>query len=240
MRTATARFPDSDWAIVLLAKEPKRTLSACALSWLCTAYWQPLCAVLQRRGYSPEDAQDLTQAFLTSVLEKHSLRRIVPEGGRFRAYIGTALLNFAANEYHRSVAQKRGGVQAQRDWAIADEMSVAPADWTTPEALFDRRWAATLLYRVLSRLAAEYERRGKGDLFRQLQRAFGGRRTGVSHHDVGAALQMTESAVRVAVYRLRRRYRELLREEVARTVSDPADVDDEIRYLMKIVSQNHA
>lgn len=234
-----SKFPTTDWSVVLRAKAPSTRTADNALATLCEHYWYPLYASLRQRGYRSEDAKDLTQGFLASVVEKNRQRRILPEQGRLRSFLLTALLNFAAKEHRRAHSQKRGGWSTQVTAQLDDaepRYERELAHHATPERLFDRRWAVTLLNRVLGRLEREYARAGKAELYRCLQDALEGDEGFLSHAKTAAALRMTEGAVRVAVHRLRRRYRDLLREEIGLTVSDPIAIDDEIRYLLTVVT----
>jgi RNA polymerase sigma-70 factor (ECF subfamily) len=239
MGTLADKFPTTDWSVV------HRTAAQCtqdadgAIAVLCEHYWYPLYACLRRRGYGSEDAEDLTQAFLASVVEKNRQRRIFPEQGRFRAFLLTALLNFAAKQNRRARAQKRGGRLTRVIDAFDDAESRYArelAAGSTPERVFDRSWAVTLLNRVLHRLEHEYASAGKAALFRHLQQALVGDPDRRSHVAAAAALTMSEAAVRVAGHRLRRRYRDLLRDEIGRTVFTPGAIDDEIRYLLAVVT----
>lgn len=239
MGTLGGKFPITDWSVVLRSKAQSTRTAEDALATLCENYWQPLYASLRQRGYPSADAEDLTQAFLASVVEKNRRRRILPERGRFRAFLMTALVNFAANEHHRAHAQKRGGSLTRIGGGLDDAEYLCagePAHHDTPERLFDRRWAVTLLKRVLGRLEQEYATSGKVELFRRLQTALAGDEGLRPHAETAAALRMSEGAVRVAAHRLRRRYRDLLRDEIGLTVSDPTAIDDEIRYLLTVVA----
>lgn len=238
MTTACGVFPSTDWSVVRRASSPWPCVADHALATLCETYWRPLYAVLRHRGYDSEDAKDLTQAFIASVVEKNRGGAVLPAHGRLRAFLRTAVLNFAANECHRAAARKRGGGwqrvaadTADQEWLAAAE----PADRETPERLFDRRWATTLLNRVLQRLALEYAVSGRADLFARLEPSLVGDGDRAAYVDAATACQMSDAAVRMAAMRLRRRYRRLLREEIAQTVTDPSSVDDEIRHLLAVV-----
>ena len=239
MGTVAVTFPSTDWSIVRRATAQSTRTADGAIATLCERYWYPLYACLRHRGYDSADAEDLTQAFLASVVERNRRRRILPEQGRFRAFIRTALMNFAANQDRRGRAQKRGGGLRH----VSDAFDPAeprhacePVDRSTPERVFDRSWAVALLNRVLVRLEEDYASAGKAEIFQQLQQALVGDPDRRSHADTAAALAMSEAAVRVAVHRMRRRYRNLLRDEVGRTVSEPTAIDDEIRYLFAVVA----
>ncbi len=205
-----------------------------ALATLCEAYWYPLYACLRRRGVSTDDAQDLTQGFLARVIEKGALARADPARGRFRSFLLKSLTYYAANERDRVVARKRGGPLPDLDGAEA-RYQLEPHSDLTPERLFERRWALTLLSRVLARLRLEFGAAGKEPTFDALKRWLTGDGGGASYRETAAGLGLSEPAVRVAVHRMRRRYQALLREEVGRTVATPRDVDGEIEYLRRAI-----
>jgi DNA-directed RNA polymerase specialized sigma24 family protein len=206
-----------------------------ALEELCHTYWYPLYAYVRRRGCSREDAEDLTQAFFARFLEKNYLEGLTSEKGRFRAFLLAALKHFLANEWDRAKRQKRGGGVANLslDWQSADtRFGVEPADNLSPDKLYDRTWALTLLERVIMQLRDENGAEGKARSFEQLKPFLMSGKGAIPCAQAAAALDMTESAVRVAVHRLRRRYRELLRKEIAQTLSHPEQVDEEMRALL--------
>ena len=207
-----------------------------ALESLCTAYWFPLYAFERRRGAGPEEAQDLVQGFFAELLEKDYLRQADRERGRFRTFLITAFRHFASKEREKARAEKRGGGRTPLPLDFADGESRylrEPADDRTPERIFERRWALTLLDEALGRLRGEHRAAGREDLFEALQGTLGGGTAEASSYaEVGARLGMSEGAVKVAVHRLRRRYREILRASIAETVADPSEVDDEIRHLL--------
>jgi len=206
-----------------------------ALEELCRTYWYPLYAYVRRQGYLREDAQDLTQAFFARFLEKNYLEGLRSEKGRFRAFLLAALKHFLANEWDRARRQKRGGGVANLslDWQSADtRFGVEPADNLSPDKLYDRTWALTLLERVIVRLRDESAAEGKARSFEQLKPFLMSGKGAIPCAEAALALEMTESAVRVAVHRLRRRYRELLRQEIAQTLSHPEQVEEEMRALL--------
>ncbi|MHC4550997.1 MAG: RNA polymerase sigma factor [Planctomycetota bacterium] len=210
-----------------------RTRARQALEELCRAYWYPLYAFVRYRGYSSHDAQDLTQSFFVRILETGGFATADPERGRFRSYLLGAMKHFLANEWHRARALKRGGGVTFLDLDALDpeaRYARAPARSTDPEAGFDREWAQESIARALEKLRAESEARGRGERFEALKGSLMGEEPARS--ETAARLGMTEGAVKVAVHRLRKRYRELLRAEIAETVSDPSDVDDEMRHLV--------
>jgi RNA polymerase sigma-70 factor (ECF subfamily) len=211
-----------------------------ALARLCELYWYPLYAYLRGQGYSADQAQDLTQAFFARVLERHTLRHADPARGRFRWFLLTSLKNFVANEHHRAHALKRGGsaVVLSLEFETAEDRfqhEIPGSD--TPEKVFDRLWAITLLDRVMARLHAELTRAGRERQFEQLKRYLTGEVPAPNYAQAGIALGISEGAVKVAVHRLRRQFRDLLRDEIAQTVSAPEEIDDEIRHLWTAVAR---
>jgi RNA polymerase sigma-70 factor (ECF subfamily) len=221
--------------VVLRAAKPDSSPQAReALASLCEAYWYPLYAYVRRLGHSPHDAQDLTQEFFGRLLQKHYLAGIHREGGRFRSFLLAALKGFLANEWDRAHAQKRGGGLS---WVSIDAAAAEtrfarePADELTPERIFERQWAQALLSQVLTRLRAEYVAAGKQKLFEQISASLSQPRGAVPYAEIAGGLGMTEAAVKMAVQRLRGRYRELLRAEIAETVADAGEIEAEIRHL---------
>jgi DNA-directed RNA polymerase specialized sigma24 family protein len=203
---------------------------------LCRAYWFPIYAFIRRRGVHPEIALDLTQTYFMRLLEKNLCVLANPEKGRFRAFLKTDCTYFLADERDRKQARKRGGGRTMipiEALDAEDRYLGEPADELTPERLFDRTWALTSLDQVLARLAAEYADSGRAELFERLQGVLTGGRRSVSYATLAAQLGTTEGAIQAAVLRLRRRYRTILREQIAATLDDPTDaqVDDEIRDL---------
>jgi RNA polymerase sigma-70 factor (ECF subfamily) len=223
-------FATTRWSLIAAAR-PGAPDAREALAALCQVYWGPLYAYVRRRGHSHEQAQDLTQDFFADLLARDSLESVDPARGRFRSFLLAACRHFLSNQHDREQALKRGGGRQglSLDFADAERRYAAePAHGQKPERLFERRWALALLDQVLGRLREEYAGAGKGELFERLNGSIVG--AGDAHAQAAAELGMSEGAVRVAVHRLRGRYRELLREEIARTVDD-ADVDDEVRAL---------
>jgi RNA polymerase sigma-70 factor (ECF subfamily) len=233
------RFATTHWSLVLAARERDSPEASEALATLCRVYWYPLYAHICRQGYSAHQAQDLTQEFFARLLERDDLRSVDQRRGKFRHYLLACLGHFLANEADRARAQKRGGGRTilSLDFTAAEQRyQHEPAHALTPEKLFERRWALTVLEQVLARLREEYTRLGQTTLFAELKIFLTGEHTTPSHQEVAAWLGMTAGAVKVAVHRLRVRYREMLREEIARTVSDPAEIDEEIRALFRAFS----
>jgi RNA polymerase sigma factor (sigma-70 family) len=210
------------------------------MAFLCETYWYPLYAFVRRAGRGPEDAQDLTQEFFRRLLGMEYLKAVDPARGRFRSFLLSALKHFLANEWDRESAQKRGGGKPliSLDDAEAEaRYSLEPVECSSPDKLFERRWATTLLDRVLARLRQEYQDTGKGALYGALKECLTFESVAPPYVDIAARLEMTEGAVKVAVHRLRARYRELLREEIAQTVSTAAEVEEEIRYLCTVLAR---
>jgi RNA polymerase sigma-70 factor (ECF subfamily) len=211
-----------------------------ALDRLCRAYWYPLYAYVRRKGHSSSDAQDLTQDFFARLLEHGGLAGLQPVGGRFRSFLLTALNHFLTNQWQRQQTQKRGG---GRTIFSLDELDaearyrIEPADDSAPETAFDRRWALALLDQTHDRLRNEYRAEGKAELFDHLQCCLTGADQALGYADLAARQQTTEGALRVAVHRLRKRYGQLLRAEVAQTVADPREIEGELRYLMAAAIQ---
>jgi RNA polymerase sigma-70 factor (ECF subfamily) len=226
-------FATTHWSLVLAARKCDSADAQAALTSLCQTYWYPLYAYVRRQGHQPDDAQDLTQAFLARLLEKHYLKSADPERGRFRSFLLTAFKRFLSKERDRERAKRRGGgiKPLPLDFAVGERRySLEPAYNATAERIYDQRWALTLLDRVFARLRVESDLAGKQKEFNRLKIYLTGE-AGPSYQEVAAELAMTEGAVKVAVHRLRRRYRDLVREEIAQTVAGPGDVDEELRHL---------
>jgi RNA polymerase sigma-70 factor (ECF subfamily) len=232
-------FVTTRWTVVLDAGLKSSPQSDRALAELCETYWYPLYAYVRRRGQSREDAEDLTQAFFAKFLEKNYLAGLDADRGRFRAFLLAALKHFLANEWDKAGRQKRGGgaTHLSLDWREADHrFDLVSADVASPDHLFDREWAMALLERVILRLSDECVSDGKAELFEQTKGFLMLDRDAVSYADAARELRVEEGAVRVAVHRLRRRYRELLRDEIRQTLSDPALVEEELRTLRHVLS----
>lgn len=227
-------FATTHWSLVLSARDPQSPQSAAALEKLCRTYWFPIYAFVRRQGHGPHDAQDLTQEFFVRLLEKKYLADVDPAKGRFRSFLLASLKHFLANEWDKTKAQKRGGGQVMIPIDIKSAENSGgfePADHLTAENIFERRWALTLLEQVLRRLRAEYVRDGREKLFEQLKPTLTEASRTVAYAEIAIRLGTTEGAVKVAVHRLRQRYREVLRAEIADTVANPGEVEDEIRNL---------
>lgn len=235
-----AGFHTTHWTLVLAAGREECPQATEALEQLCRTYWYPLYAYVRRRGHDRHAAEDLTQSFFARLLEKKHLSQISREGGLFRSYLLTALNHFLANEKARAQAQKRGGDQIHFsiDHREADSRyALELEDARTPESLFERRWALTLLDQVLARLREEHADPERSRVFDRLQIYLSGDKNLIPHVTVAASLGISESAVKVAVHRLRKRYGALLRQEIARTVSTPEDIAAEIRHLQAVLGR---
>jgi len=231
----TREFATTHWSLVVAAKhdEASQTRARGALEELCRAYWYPLYAFVRHRGFSSDDAQDLTQSFFARIIETDGFASADPERGRFRSYLLGAMKHFLANEWHRARAQKRGGGMTIIELDALDpeaRYALEPARAPDPDAGFDREWAQESTARAMEKLRAESEARGKGELFGALRASLTGDEP--SRCETAGRLGMTEGAVKVAVHRLRKRYRELLRAEIAETVADPSDIENEMRHLV--------
>lgn len=227
-------FATTHWSVVLSARDKVSPKSAEALETLCKAYWKPLYAYVRRTGKSPADAEDLTQAFFVRLLEKDYLLAAAREKGRFRSFLLMALKRFMANEWDRQHRQKRGGFAqvVPIDPELAESwLAAAPAKDSQPDLLFDRQWAQTLLSRTLDLLRQEYLATGRAELFDHIQNCLAKEESALPYAEIGARLKLSEAAVKMAVYRLRARFRELLYQEVSQTVASSDDADDEIRTL---------
>lgn len=209
-----------------------------ALAKLCQTYWYPLYAYVRQRGYSPHDAQDLTQEFFARLVEKNTLGAITREKGKFRSFLLTALNHFLVDEWKKARAQKRGGGQVVSLDAQDAETRFGrePVDALTPEKLFEQNWALALLDTVYQQLQREYESEGKGALFGELKSCLTGARSSVPYAELAVRLGMAENTVKTSVHRMRWRYRELLRAEVANTVARPGEVEEELRCLFRALA----
>ena len=235
--TGPAAFTTTHWSVVLEAQGESPAAQK-ALEKLCRIYWRPLYGFVRRQGVSPEDAQDLTQGFFALLLERRDLRSVRKEKGRLRSYLLTALRHFLADEHRRAMAVKRGKGQKliPLEQLCAEEKSrVEPAEPLTAERIYERRWASTLLDRVLSRLEDKYRERDNAALFDSFNQLLGDEPGAPSQADIAAQLGMTENAVSQAFHRFRQNYQSLLREEIAHTVATPGDIEDELRYLIAVI-----
>jgi RNA polymerase sigma-70 factor (ECF subfamily) len=232
---ANTPFLTTRWSLVLAAGQGGEPRARAALGELCQTYWYPLYAYVRRRGFSTEDAQDLTQSFFARLLERNTVGSADPQRGRFRAFLLSALKNFLANEWDKVSAQKRGGgaVPLSLDFRLADQrFAREPEDPRTPERAYERSWALSVLERVLDRIGEGYRARGRGALFDALRPALVGGEASEPYAEIARRLGTSEGAVKVAAHRLRGTFREELRAEIAQTVERPEDLEEELEYLI--------
>lgn len=231
-------FATTQWSLVLAASDTENPDAREALTALCQTYWYPVYAQIRRQERNPEKARDLTQGFFVELLAKRSFKVADPDRGRFRSFLRGTLRHYLSHERQRDRAEKRGGGKTPIPLDLDTAESyyrLEPSDERTPETLFERQWARTLLNRVFERLREELDASGQGDRFRVLQPFLTGRAPAVKCRQAATELGVSEDAVRVAVHRLRKRYGQLLRDEVSRTVRDKKEVDAEIRYLFSVM-----
>ena len=232
-------FTTTHWSVVLRAARTNTPLAVDALEQLCRAYWYPLYAFVRRYGYSPEDAQDLTQGFFARFIAKEYLEDVDRAKGRFRSFLLAAMKHFLANQWDRAHARKRGG-SAERvtlEGAEAERRyHEEPVSDLSPDKLYEQRWACRLLEQVMVRLESGFQANGQGGLFLELKPFLIGESRSVTYADLAGKLGVSEASLKMKVQRMRHRYQRLLREEIARTVSDPEEVDDEIGYLFRVLS----
>ena len=232
-------FVATRWSVVLAAGHGDTTRAHDALAHLCNGYWYPLYAYARRRGCSPHDAQDLTQEFFARLLGGNWVAKADRERGRFRTFLLTAMKHFMANEWKKAQAQKRGGGQAHvslNDDSAENRYQLEPADNTTPERLFEKGWAVTLLETVLSRLEEDYRKEGNAEWMEAMRPALATDRGLLDYAELAKKLDMTETAARMAVHRLRQRYRQLIRAEVASTVASSEETEAEMRHLFRVLA----
>jgi RNA polymerase sigma-70 factor (ECF subfamily) len=231
-------FSTTHWSVVLEAGGGNSAESAAALERLCQTYWYPLYVFVRRKGHSPDDAQDLTQEFFARLLEHKYIALADQSRGKFRTFLIRSLEHFLINEWAKGQAAKRGGRQQVISWdeeEIEKRYLAERADGEAPDKLFEKRWAMRLLGLVMTQLEQEFSEPDKRELFEALKNSIWGDTSAVSYQEIGTKLGMSEGAVKVAAHRLRQRYRELLRAEVACTVSGPAEVDEELKYLASVL-----
>jgi DNA-directed RNA polymerase specialized sigma24 family protein len=232
-------FRDTVWTLVLKAADKDNPESTAALEELCSIYWYPIYVYIRRQGYSPEDAEDHTQAFFAFLFEKNALRNLDREGGKFRHWLQRVCGNFLKSQYRVEKAQKRGGgkkfvsIDDTTELRYQGELAETP----DPEAHYDRQWAMALLVCVLSRLQKEFEDKGKGQLFEQLRGHLVADADPPTYAELAARTGSTEASQQMAVKRLRERYGKLLREEIGATVSSFEELDDEVRYLRSVLAR---
>ena len=235
---ARAAFVTTHWSVVLAAKEASSPDSAAALETLCQTYWYPLYAYARRQGHSAHDAQDLTQEFIAKLLEKQYLKAAEREKGRFRTFLRVAMKRFLANEWDRVRAQKRGGGALSVSWDAAMAEGRYQRETATtlePENMYERQWAMALLEQTMKMLREEYEMGDKTAEFDRLKAVLTAERGSIDYAGLAKDLATSEGAARVAVHRLRKRFRDLFRAAVANTVDDTRDVEDELRYVVKLL-----
>ncbi len=238
LEQAGSSFRTTHWSVVLSAGDSDSPLASQALAEFCRLYWYPLYAYVRRRGYDPATSKDLTQEFFAHVLEKRLLAELDPGRGKFRSWLLGVMNHFLAHEWAKARAQKRGGGQLlfSLDQQGAEERyRMEPVEHCTPETLFDRRWALALLEEAAARLRQEFERAGKGELYAGIKGFVSMSDAEVTYQQVAEQLHLTPSAVKSAVHRLRQRYQELVRSEIARTVGGSAEVDQELSDLLAAI-----
>ena len=232
-------FATTHWSVVTAAGNVRSENACNALETLCRTYWYPIYSYVRRKGYQPEEAQDLTQEFFAQLIAKEHFSLADPNKGKFRGFLLATLDYFLAREWSRAHRQKRGGqfTFISRDEQPPEERyRLEPAETETPEKIFLRQWALTVLKQPMNALQKECEAHGKGDLFRETKSLISGERDGAAYAQISKNLNMGEGAVRVAVHRLRQRYGELLRSEIANTVNSEEEVGEELRYLLHVLS----
>jgi RNA polymerase sigma factor (sigma-70 family) len=232
-----AAFTTTHWSVVLTAQGESPAAQE-ALEKLCRIYWRPIYAVLRRQGFGSQEAEDITQGFFAQLLERKSFDAVRKEKGRLRSYLLGALKYFVVDEQRRAMAVKRGKGQRLiplEDLRDNERIEMEPADPVTAEMIYERRWALTVLERVLSRLKDEYVAAGNAALFDSLKELLPDEPGSPSQAEIATQLGMTENAIRQAFYRFRQRYQSLLREEIANTVATPGDIEDELRHLIAVI-----
>ena len=235
---AASAFATTHWSVVLAARETDAPQAVEALEKLCRTYWYPIYAYLRRRSCGEQDAQDLTQGFFAQLLERRSIQGVEREKGKFRSFLLASLNYYVADERDRANAQKRGGgyeVLSLDAQGAEERYRLEPTDERSPDNLFERRWAMTLLDQVLARLAGEFFAAGKPELFNRLKPYLVEGSGEKPYAETAREGGMTEEALKKAVQRMRRRYHQLFREEVAQTVASPAEVDEELRHLCAVL-----
>jgi DNA-directed RNA polymerase specialized sigma24 family protein len=237
--TPAGLFATTHWSVVLASGQQDSPLAAEALEKLCRTYWYPLYAYVRRRGYGHDDAQDLTQGFLLQLLERKSFARVEQSKGLFRSFLLAGMNYFLADERSRASAQKRGGggtVLSFDAQTAQQRYRLEPVDELSPDKIFERQWVQALLDTVLERLEREYREAGKAELFERLRVHLVAGTAQESYAAAAAALGMTANAAKKAAQRMRNRYQELFREEIAQTIAEPAELEDEMRHLCEIIA----
>ena len=239
-RRSSGRFADTHWSVIFAAKEDDSVQAADAMETLCRTYWRPVYAFIRGQGHGQDEAEDLTQEFFTRLLAKNYLRHLHHREGKFRSFLLTFVKCFLSDERDKAGAQKRGGGKTfvSLDDTSAEDRHVGQTqNGLNPERLFERRWAQTLMEQAFHRLRAEYATAGKTALFEQLKDLQPGEHGESSYAGIAARLGLAEGTIKSAVHRLRRRHRELLREEIAQTVTHPEEIDEEIQSLLTVWSR---
>jgi len=232
------RWATTSWTQVLAARDAPSSEARQALEDLCQAYWYPLYAFVRHQGYDPDEARDLTQAYFAELLEKGYLADFDPELGRFRVFLKTSLKHFLSKEREKAQAWKRGGRTSvvSLDADVETRYQLEPVDRLTPETLYERRWALTLVERVLAKVREESRVAGREKEFDRLKGLLTGQQPRVPYRELAAELDTTEDAVKAAVHRLRQRFGKMLRDEIGATVASPEEVDDEVRHLLGVIA----
>jgi RNA polymerase sigma factor (sigma-70 family) len=234
-------FRTTHWSVVLTAGQSASPQAAAALEQLCRAYWYPLYAYVRRKGYEVADAQDLTQEFFARLIEKHDLGAVDRRKGKFRSFLLASLEHFLAKEWTRAHRLKRGGGKTIISWDGCDpeeQYKLEPCGELSAERIYERRWALTVLEQAMSALSADYGAAGKQPLFDELKPFLSGEDDTISYPELAARLQISEGAVRVAVHRMRQRYGESVREEIAKIVQRPEEIEEELRHLFAVLSNS--
>lgn len=234
-----SQFATTRWSMVVAAGRDSSPAAARALATLCETYWYPLYAYARRKGHSAEDAQDLTQEFFVHLLDKQTVQVADRERGRFRSFLLTSMKNFMARQWRRGTAKKRGGDRKMisLDFEVGEKhYQLEPSHDATAESIFERQWALTVLEQALTRLRCEFQEAGKTELFEGLKMFVGGQTSTVPYRELGDQLNMSEGAVKVAIHRMRQRYRVLLRDEIQQTIGAGEDVDEELGQLFETLA----
>ncbi len=237
-----AQFTTTHWSLVLAAGVSGTPAALDALEHLCRAYWYPLYAFVRRLGKSPADAQDLTQGFFAYLLERQLVAKADPQAGRFRSFLLGSLKHFLAHEHERATTLKRGGGQPVLSLDAFDpeaRYALEPLDAATPDVLFDQRWALLQIENALNRLRTEYASSGRVGLFDLLKDYVWGDKNVLTLAEIAERLDSTEEAIKKSVQRLRQRFRDSLRAEIAQTVATPDQIDEELRHLRAALSAGH-
>ena len=235
----SGRFATTHWSVVLAAGDQQSEERKAALEALCRSYWYPLYAFVRRQGYTVEEARDLTQEFFARLLEKQRLALADQRRGRFRTFLLTALKNFLINEWEKARTLRRGGAHTFISWDQQNaetRLQMEPVDDLSPEKAYEKRWATTLLEQVLRQLRSEASEAGRAPLFEMLKNYLWGETNDSTYAGIALEAGTSEAAVKVAAHRLRQRFREVLRAEIAQTVGSLEEIDDELRHLFAVVS----